>query len=145
MGNDAVTAKIQKLPSPTLQTLPTKIQVEIFNYLRDAHSACLGVTCKQFYSIYWELHGKVGLQAKTLNRARFFTLHAGLKDWMGPDMEHHPWMNMFLTKERQIAVHKNIQRSLDGTTRGFWDTDLHFAGMKRDIFRIRMEFREAGV
>jgi hypothetical protein len=131
------TAKVQQ--SPTLQSLPTEVHLEIFSYLRDANSACLGVTCRQFYAIHWGLHGKVSLEAKTFNQGRYFALHAGLKSWMGPELEYHPCVNKFLTKERRKTAHTIILRSLRGRRRGSMHSDQHFVDMYRDIFRVRMD------
>ncbi|TVY85837.1 hypothetical protein LAWI1_G008309 [Lachnellula willkommii] len=90
---------------PTLQTLPPELHLKIFDYLRDVNSACLGLTCKQFYGIHWELHGKVSLEAKTHFRHRAFTLHAALKDWMPGELEYYGPEEKFLTKWRRQVMH----------------------------------------
>lgn len=44
-----------------LEILPTELHREIFKYLTPVAWDCLGVTRKQFYVIYRELHGIVPL------------------------------------------------------------------------------------
>lgn len=42
-----------------LSSLPPELQLEIFERLHAVSSACLGLTCKKFYAIHWNIHGKV--------------------------------------------------------------------------------------
>jgi hypothetical protein len=47
-----------------LMSIPTDPHLDLFKQLSPITSACLGLTCKAFYSIRWSLHGKVGLEAE---------------------------------------------------------------------------------
>lgn len=48
-----------------LYDLIPEIQLKIFDLLCPVKSTCLGLTCKKFYSIHREYHGKVGLMERS--------------------------------------------------------------------------------
>ncbi|RDL29951.1 uncharacterized protein BP5553_10578 [Venustampulla echinocandica] len=49
--------------SARLPKLPTDILLQIFEYIEEISSTCLGLTCKPLYRTHQDIHGKVKLSA----------------------------------------------------------------------------------
>lgn len=98
---------------PSLDTLPTEIHVQIFSNLDPASSACLGLTSKNFYSLFRDLHG-VG-QVSLLSRTSFcgigkqLCLFELLKEWLG-DRVGQPLLEAYerLAKEWNDAEESDV-------------------------------------
>jgi hypothetical protein len=71
-----------------LAILPTEIQLKIMKNLDQVSSACLGLTCKAFYSLYKELCGIVPLYA-WYYLAPYAMLGERLETWAGPELWYH--------------------------------------------------------
>src|SRR6187402_1101878 len=99
----------------SLTRLPPEIHLLILDYLRPASSACLGVTCKSFYSTHRRLHGKVSLTMRELDVLEFGSppfpvvcklypyLHVLLRDWMGGDREWNEKLRKLTSKSVHIS------------------------------------------
>jgi hypothetical protein len=105
---------VGKEKSP-FELLPVELKLQIFEHLSPISSTCLGLTCKAFYGIHWDRHGKVPLiEGRPMlphwPDQRFFrwepfaldVLPDLLRQWMGPDYIYKSfmsdgWMGMILS------------------------------------------------
>ncbi|PMD60616.1 uncharacterized protein K444DRAFT_629116 [Hyaloscypha bicolor E] len=75
-------------PSPfrsiaLLDAAPNEIALEIFKYLDPCTSTCLGLTCKKFYAIHTEIHGKASMFYRVqLDGDKYLYLFELLHGWM---------------------------------------------------------------
>lgn len=66
-----------------LDTVPNEIALEIFKYLDPCTSTCLGLTCKKFYAIHTEIHGKASMFYRVqLDGGEYLYLFELLHGWM---------------------------------------------------------------
>ena len=120
----------------SLPGLPSEILVETFKHLDPVYSTCLGLTCKVFYAIHWELYGAVGLKAcsePTTEYAEGQRLWQMLKGWAASMGLAYDWsgLNLLRTPERIRERDKK-----DEASRG------SFLG--RDLDRCRLFFIRGG-
>jgi hypothetical protein len=66
-----------------LDAAPNEIALEIFKYLDPCTSTCLGLTCKKFYAIHTEIHGKASMFYRVqLDGDKYLYLFELLHGWM---------------------------------------------------------------
>jgi len=81
-----LTLTVAQTPT-TLSTLPDEIKLQVFEFLNQVDSACLGLSQKAFYGIHREIHGSVSLEASTTDEeGNVRRLHELLHWWVGPDL-----------------------------------------------------------
>jgi hypothetical protein len=98
----------QRNHGPTLPSLPTELQLEIFSYLDKIDSCCLGLTSRSSYVIYRAIHGtKMPLNTRRIGPNKLEAawevvgkhecahcgmyrceLHAHIKSWMPKQLEY---------------------------------------------------------
>lgn len=108
--------------------LPDEIICLILCHINDPFfSACVGLTCRRFYAIHWELFGPV----KKLHPPFSY---AYLREWMGDTYEWNRRTGLFRKKGTGEESFGNIYQ-LNHTTRRFvdmsieedWSTKFHVA------------------
>jgi hypothetical protein len=108
----------------TLQTLPTEIHLIIFDHLHVITSTCLSLTCKDFYDIHFNLHGKVALD---LSDTRFafppdgVPLTTLLEGWMLPRYTHRIFLQAHLAPALWKFITKDQLEAGGGlNSKAFW-------------------------
>lgn len=88
-------ADIPARETATILTIPTELKLQILHLLTKAESTCLGVSCKIFYTLHWERHGKVNLGLIQCNEEKKVP-YRRLQSWFLPrtpcfyDVVPHP-------------------------------------------------------
>jgi hypothetical protein len=97
----------------SLDSLPYGIRKLLFTYMDGISQACVGVTCKAFYTIYrkhchrisFSVSDPLGRPGLTLETGVLYML---LKNWMGPNLLYAPWRGKFITKENFVQAQKDF-------------------------------------
>jgi len=108
----------------TVQTLPTEIHLLIFDQLHVITSTCLGLTCKTFYNIHFNLHGKVPLDMED-TRLAFppdgIALTTLLERWMLPRYTHRIFLQPYLKSALWKFITKDQLEAGGGlNSKAFW-------------------------
>jgi hypothetical protein len=80
--------RLRKSPPGQLQNLSSELHLNIFSYLDECSSICLGLTCKPFYLIHKSAYSKVDLRSAVRSpmqgaEGRYIFLIWLLLDWLG--------------------------------------------------------------
>jgi len=80
-------SSVSPLPTQVLgATLPEELVLKIFAHLGPVSSTCLGLTCKQLYTIHRQIHGRVDLYATETVKTDFREVKARLHYYIRPFM-----------------------------------------------------------
>jgi hypothetical protein len=74
---------VPALRTATITAMPTELKLNILRFLTKADSTCLGLSCKLFYDLHWERHGKVKLGLIQCNEEKKIP-YRRLQSWFLP-------------------------------------------------------------
>lgn len=142
-------------PKATILTTPAELQLLILKSADRVTSTCLGLSCKAFYAMHWELHGKVPLATFSLLK---FTPNTTAKqhgnhliellgEWMrnGKVPIFYKPLQIFISREAMTQIEEHLR--LCGYPRGersdvgkrvaarVWDNALDWE-MHREMWRL---------
>ena len=105
-----------------------EILLQIIHQLSEVFSTCLGLTCKELYSIHRNRHGSVPLTRFSRHEKSHLQLGSLLSVWAGPDFVYHKGPpGLFIRKERYasfLAETHEQQRRQDLTVQRLVEIDL---------------------